>query len=198
MQSIQSFMIFGVNKILLGFTSTATAVFGVYFKLQSMAFMPLFGLNCGIVPIIGYNFGAGNRARMMKTTKNAILLAVTYALICLLTAQLIPGPILKAFNATENMLAIGIPALRILSIILLPAAFCITLGSLFQAVGKGLPTMITSFTRQLIVLLPVAYLLSLANNLNYVWLAFPIAEIFSVCLIIIFYRNLKKKVIEKM
>lgn len=198
MQSIQSFMIFGVNKILLGFTSTATAVFGVYFKLQSMAFMPIFGLNCGIVPIIGYNYGAGNRPRMMKTVKSSIVLAVGYAFICLASAQIFPGPILKAFNATDNMLSIGIPALRILSLILLPAALCITLGSLFQAVGKGLPTMITSFTRQLIVLLPVAYLLSLTKNLNLVWLAFPIAEVFSVCLLFILFKKLKKDVIEKM
>lgn len=196
MQSISSFMVFGVNKILMTFSSTATAVFGVFYKLQSVVFMPVFGLNNGIVPIMGYNFGAGNKERMLKTLKTATKYAMCIMAVGFVVILVVPGLLLKAFNAQENMMGIGVPALRILSTVFLPAAFCIVTGSMFQAIGRGVPSMVISFTRQLVVLLPAAYLLSLTGKLTLVWLAFPIAELFSVLLTVYYFRRIKRDVID--
>ena len=193
MQSIGSVMTYGMNKILLGFSSTAAAVFGVYFKLQSFIFMPVFGLNNGMVPIIAYNYGAGKRERMMKTLKLSILYAVILMLIGFLVFQVMPDSLLGLFDASETMLAIGRPALRIISISFLLAGFSIVCGSMFQALGNGVYSMLVSIARQLIVLLPVAYLLSRTGNIDMVWWAFPIAELVSGGLTIFFlvriYRN---------
>ena len=193
MQSIGSVMTYGMNKILLGFSSTAAAVFGVYFKLQSFIFMPVFGLNNGMVPIIAYNYGAGKRERMIKTLKLSILYAVILMLIGFLVFQVMPDSLLGLFDASETMLAIGRPALRIISISFLLAGFSIVCGSMFQALGNGVYSMLVSIARQLIVLLPVAYLLSRTGNIDMVWWAFPIAELVSGGLTIFFlvriYRN---------
>ena len=193
MQSIGSVMTYGMNKILLGFSSTAAAVFGVYFKLQSFIFMPVFGLNNGMVPIIAYNYGAGKRERMMKTLKLSILYAVILMLIGFLVFQVMPDSLLGLFDASETMLAIGRPALRIISISFLLAGFSIVCGSMFQALGNGVYSMLVSIARQLIVLLPVAYLLSRTGNIDMVWWAYPIAELVSGGLTIFFlvriYRN---------
>ena len=195
MSSISSVMTFGMNTILMSFTSTATAVFGVYFKLQSFIFMPVFGLNNGMVPIISYNYGARNRERMVKTIKLSIFSAVCIMFVGFGIFQLIPHVLFGFFNASEDMLAIGVPALRAISWSFLGAGFCIVSGSVFQALGNGMLSLINSVTRQLVILLPVAYLFSLTGNLNLIWLSFPIAEISSVFLNATFLRRIYKKII---
>ena len=193
--SISSVMTFGMNKILLSFTSTAAAVFGVYFKLQSFVFMPIFGLNNGMVPIVSYNYGARKGARLIKTVKLSILTAVCIMVLGLAVIQIIPGPILLLFNASEDMLSIGVPALRIISIHFILAGFCIVSSSTFQALGSGMKSMAVSIVRQLVVLLPVAWLLSLSGRLELVWWAFPIAELASVCLCSVFLRRTYRRTV---
>ena len=193
MSSIGSIMTFGVNKILLVFTSTATAVFGVYFKLQSFIFMPVFGINNGMVPIVSYNYGARNKDRLMQTVKTSIIYAIGIMLIGLAIFQLMPKQLLGLFNASEEMISIGIPALRIISLSFIFAGYCIVVGSMFQALGNGIMSLIVSIGRQLVVLLPAAYLLSKSGNLNLVWWAFPIAELASVLLSIIGFRYVYRK-----
>ncbi len=196
MGSIGSVMTYGMNLILMGFSSTAAAVFGVYFKLQSFFFMPVFGLNNGMVPIIAYNYGARRKDRMMKTLKLAVTYAVSIMVIGFLVMQIFPAQLFSLFEASEEMLAIGVPALRFISISFLFAGFCIIAGSMFQALGNGVLSMIVSVARQLVVLLPVAYLLSLSGNLNLIWLSFPIAELMSVALSAIFLYRIYQKVIK--
>jgi len=188
MIAIGSVMNFGLNRILLSFTSTATAVFGVYFKLQGFVFMPIFGMNNGVIPIISYNYGARNRKRIIKTIRLAMIYAISIMLVGVVIFQLFPGQLLSLFNASPDMYAIGVPALRITSICFVFAGFCIVSGSVFQALGSGVPSMIVSMTRQLVVLLPAAYILSGLGGLHAIWWAFPLAEIVSVVLTIIFLR----------
>ncbi len=201
MQAIGSVMTYGMNKILLAFTSTAAAVFGVYFKLQSFIFMPVFGLNNGMVPIVAYNYGAGKKDRLIKTIKLSIAYAMALMVIGFAAFQLFPAQLFSLFEASETMLSIGIPALRIISVSFLLAGFCVICGSVFQALGNGVYSMLVSIARQLVVLLPVAYLLSLSGNVAYVWWAFPIAELMSVALSGFFmsriYHNVIKHVGEK-
>lgn len=193
MGSIGSVMTFSMNKILLVFTSTATAVFGVYFKLQSFIFMPVFGLNNGMVPIISYNYGARHKDRLMQTVKISIIYAVLIMILGLLIFQFFPKQLLSLFSASEEMINIGVPALRTISISFLFAGYCIVLGSMFQALGRGVMSLIVSVGRQLVVLLPVAYLLSKSGNLNLVWWAFPIAELASVFLSSVGFKYVYKK-----
>lgn len=195
MQSIGSVMTYGMNKILLTFSSTAAAVFGVYFKLQSFIFMPVFGLNNGMVPIIAYNFGAGHRERMMKTLKLSIAYAILLMAIGFLAFQIFPSEMFAMFDASATMLEIGVPALRIISISFLLAGFCIICGSMFQALGNGVYSMLVSIARQLLVLLPAAYLLSLSGKVTMVWWAFPIAELVSVAMTVFFLIRIYNKVI---
>ena len=195
MQSIASVMTYGLNRILMGFTETAVAVFGVYFKLQSFIFMPIFGLNNGMIPIIAYNLGAKKKERMVKTVKLSILYASILMTAGLIIMQLFPGELLRIFDASSEMLAIGIPALRIISLHFLLAGFCIIVTSVFQAIGKGMISMFISITRQLVVLLPAAYLLSLTGNINYIWFAFCIAECVSLIMCIIYLRHVYKTVL---
>lgn len=197
MQSIGSIMTYGMNQILMAFTSTAAAVFGVYYKLQSFIFMPIFGLNNGMVPIIAYNYGAGKKERLLKTMKISTIYAVSIMLVGLLIFQIFPEQMFMLFGASENMLAIGVPALRIISIHFLLAGFCIVIGSVFQALGNGVYSMIVSLTRQLVVLLPVAWLLARTGNVNYVWFAFPIAEVASLIVTVLFFIRINKQVISK-
>lgn len=196
MQAIGSVMTYGMNRILIVFNSTAVAVFGGYFKLQSFIFMPVFGLNNGMVPIIAYNYGAGKRTRLVKTLKYSIVYAVALMAVGFLAFQIFPAPLFALFDASETMLAIGVPALRTISFSFLFAGFCIVCGSLFQALGNGVYSMIVSIARQLFVLLPAAYLLSLAGNVNYVWLAFPIAEFMSLALTVFFLIRINQNVIR--
>ena len=196
MSSIGSVMTFGMNKILIGFTSTATAVFGVYFKLQSFVFMPVFGLNNGTVPIIAYNYGAAKPDRILKTLKLAICYAVGIMLIGFAVFQLLPDKLLLIFEASENMLNIGVPALRTISVSFLFAGYCIVCSSMFQALGHGLLSLLVSVFRQLLVLLPSAFLLSKIGGLDLVWYSFPIAEICSIFFSTYFLRHVYKKEIE--
>ena len=196
MGSIGSVMTYGMNLILMGFSSTAAAVFGVYFKLQSFFFMPVFGLNNGMVPIIAYNYGARKKERIMKTFKLAVMYAVGIMTVGFLVMQIFPAQLFRLFEASEEMLSIGVPALRLISISFMFAGYCIITGSMFQALGHGFLSMINSIARQLLVLLPVAYLLSLTGNLNLIWLSFPIAEIVSLTLSSVFLYKIYKKVIK--
>ena len=189
MQSIGSVMVFGMNKILFGFTKTATAVFGAYFKLQSFIFMPVFGLNNGMVPIISYNFGAARPERVWKTVRLTICTAVCIMAVGVLLFQLFPQQLLLFFNASEDMLSIGQVALRIISIHFLLAGFDIIAGSVCQAIGNPVYSLIVSVCRQLVVLLPVAWLLAQTGKLELVWFAFPVAEVASMTLSIIFLRR---------
>lgn len=196
MQSISSVMIFGMNKILLSFEETAAAVFGVYFKLQSFVFMPIFGLTNGMIPIVAYNFGARHRDRMVKTTKLSIVYAVGIMLFGVIMMQCFPAVFLRMFNASDRMIALGVPALRIISLSFVFAGYSIILSSIFQAVGNGMLSMLVSLIRQMVILLPAAYLLSLSGNVNNIWFSFPIAEVFSVLMCSIFMKYIYDKVIK--
>ncbi|HIV86130.1 MAG TPA: MATE family efflux transporter [Candidatus Monoglobus merdigallinarum] len=193
MIAISSVTTFAMNKILIAFTSTATAVYGVYFKLNSFIFMPIFGLNNGMVPILAYNYGAEKYSRVLKTMRLSIIYAISIMLIGLLIFQIFPEQLLMMFNASEEMISIGVPALRIISISFLAAGFCIVTLSVFQALGQGMYSLITSVSRQLVVLVPVAYVLSLLGELELIWWSMPIAEIISVALCIIFIKMTFKR-----
>lgn len=193
MQAIGSVMTFGMNKILIQFTATATAVFGVYFKLQSFIFMPIFGLNNGMVPIVAYNYGARRKQRMIQTIRLSIITAVLIMLVGLALFMLLPQQLLGMFNASEDMLAIGIPALRTICLSFIFAGFCIIVGSVFQALGNGVYSLIISVCRQLLVILPVAALLAKVGGLHAVWWAIPIAEIVSVLMSSFFFRKIYRE-----
>lgn len=196
MQAIGSVMTYGMNLILISFTSTATAVFGVYFKLQSFVFMPVFGLNNGLVPILAYNYGAGRRDRFVKAMKCGIAYAVSIMFVGVVIFQTIPQVLLGFFEASDEMLKIGVPALRIICLSFLPAGFGIVCGTTFQALGNAVYSMFVSMARQLVVLLPAAYLLSLLGDVNYVWWAFPIAEVMSLTMTVIFLIRINHRVIR--
>ena len=196
MQAIGSVMTYGMNQILITFSSTATAVFGVYFKLQSFFFMPVFGLNNGLIPIVAFNYGAGKRSRVIKAIKCSLVYAFTLLLVGFIVFETIPGVLLGMFEASDEMLAIGVPALRIIGFHFLIAWFCIIAGSVFQALGNGVYSMVVSVARQLVVLLPVAFLLARLGGLHAVWWAFPIAELMSFCVSSIFMILINRKVIS--
>ncbi|MBQ1302416.1 MAG: MATE family efflux transporter [Firmicutes bacterium] len=193
MASVGSIMVFGMNKILIAFSTTATAVFGVYFKLQSFFFMPVFGLNNGLVPIIAYNYGAKRGDRMKEAVIVGMKLAFGIMAVGTAIFMLFPKFLLKMFNASDNMIAIGIPCLRIISIVFVFAAIAIVAGSTFQAVGNGFMSMWVSVLRQLVILLPAAFLLSRLGNVDLVWWSYPIAEIGSLVLSLIFLSKIVKE-----
>lgn len=192
MQSIGSVMIFFMNKILMNFNSTATAVFGIYFKLQSFVFMPVFGLNNGLIPIVAYNFGAGKKDRIIKAVKSSMAVAVGFMAVGLLVAEVIPGELLKMFNASDSMLGMGIPALRIMCISFVFAGFSVIASGLFQGLGKGTYSLVLSIVRQLVILIPAAYLLSLTGNLTAVWFSYPAAEMGAIIFAVFYLRKIKK------
>ena len=194
MISIGSVMTYLMNRILIVFSTTATAVFGAYFKLQSFFFLPVFGLNNGVIPVLAYNYGAKNRDRIRETLRFSISLAVSVMLVGTFVFEVFPGKLLSFFNASPEMLEIGVPALRIMGIIFPVAGACIAMGSVFQAFSESIYSLIVSVGRQLVLLIPAAYLLSRIGNVDYVWWAFPIAEIGSLILSLIFFRKLMKKV----
>ncbi len=198
MVAIGSFMTFCLNKILLGFSTTAAAVFGVYFKLQSFIFMPIFGLNNGVIPIIAFNYGARNKERITATLKFSCTIAVAIMACGMLLMWIMPETMLRLFDASEDMMGIGVPALRIISTHFIFAGVSINLGASFQALGRSHFSTIVSFARQIIVLLPAAYLLSRTGVLNNVWLAFPIAEIVSLIVSLICFRYVYKTLICKL
>jgi len=193
MVSIGSIMIFCMNRILDSFTPTAIAVFGVYFKLQSFIFMPVFGLTNGMIPIIAYNYGARNKLRITQTIKLSIITAVVIMVAGFALFQFAPRQLLALFNASENMISIGVPALKIISYSFLLAGYNIITSSVFQALGNGVYSLITSIARQLVVLMPAAYLLARLGELNNVWLAFPIAEIVAFAPCTVFLTRIVKK-----
>ena len=198
MQCVGSLMTFGMNLILMTFSATAVAVFGVYFKLQSFVFMPIFGLNNGMIPIIGYNYGARDPERVKKTIKLAVFYAECVMFIGFCVFQFMPDKVLGIFAASETMLAIGSPAMRIICPHFLLAGASIVLSSVFQALGNGVFSLIVSVCRQLFVLLPAAYLLSLSGNVDLVWWAFLIAEVVSVLMSFGFYASIDRKIIAPM
>ncbi len=197
MQAIGSVMTFSMNIILIGFGQTAMNVFGVYFKLQSFVFMPVFGLNNGMVPIVAYNFGAQKKERVFATVKLGALTAVVYMLLGFAAFQLLPDVLLGFFNASPEMLSVGRVALRFISISFVFAGFSVVASCTCQALGKSIYSLIISIGRQLVVLIPAAFLLSLSGNVDLVWLAFPIAEIMSLFLCIFFLIRVMKKSFPK-
>ena len=198
MQSIGSIMTYCMNRILIEFSSTATAVFGVYFKLQSFFFMPVFGLNNGITPIIAYNYGAKQRKRMIHTIKLSMAVAFCLTFVGYIAFEAIPQVLLAMFNSSDELLAIGIPALRIIGIHFLIAWFCIVAGTVFQALGKAVFSMIVSIMRQLFVLVPAAYILAKVGGLHAVWWSFPIAEIISLAVSLTFLIRIYNTIIKKL
>ena len=205
MIAIGSVMTFLMNKILITYHAaheTAATAFGAYFKLNSFIFMPVFGMNNGVVPIVAYNYGARNRKRMVETIKRGALYASIIMVFGTILFWVIPGPLLKIFDATDTMLSVGIPALRIISISFCMAGACIALGASFQALGRSLYSMITSIVRQLVFLIPIAYVLARygasVGNSDLVWWSYPIAEVFSLTLTLFFFRHLYKTVIAQL
>lgn len=201
MMAISSVMTFAMNKLLDGFSTVATNVFGIYFKLQSFAVMPVVGLNNGMVPIISYNYGARRKDRIMKTIRYSIIFALSITIACMLVFQFFPEQLLMMF-ATEGesnaaLLEMGVPALRIISLNFIFAGFCIVSGSVFQALGNGVLSLIVSVARQLVVLVPAAYILAYLGGVNAVWWSFPLAECMSVICSAVFLIRCYKRIISK-
>ncbi|MEG2199636.1 MAG: MATE family efflux transporter, partial [Anaerovorax sp.] len=190
MQSIMSVMVIGLNGILITFSSAAVAVLGAYFKLQSFVFMPVFGLNQGAMPIFGYNYGAKNKERLMTAYKLALLIALMIMIVGTVIFQVFPKQLLSLFSASEAMIEIGVPALRIISTCFIFAAFGIISATLFQATGHGMLSLLISLLRQLILILPITYILAQLFGLGYLWFSFPLAEIFSVFATVLCLRYL--------
>ncbi len=198
MQSIASVMIIFYNMILVAYSTTAVAVLGIYFRIQSFVFMPVFGLNQGAMPILGYNYGARNKDRLMKTYKEAFKVALIVMAAGTVLFQAIPAQLLLIFDASEEMLRIGVPALRLISLCFIPAAFGIITGTLFQGTGHGVLSLYASVIRQLVGILPLAYILIKIGGVTLSWLAFPLAEILGLIYSAITLRWLYKKEISKL
>ena len=201
MQCVSSFMNFGMNKILVSFEATAitaTAFFGAYYKLQSFIFMPIFGLNSGMIPIVSYNYGAKKTDRLWETVKFTFAIAIGIMSFGTLIFEIMPGTLLGIFKASDTMLKIGCRGLRIIAIHFPIAGFCIIAGSVFQAVGNPTHSVITSICRQLVVLLPASYFLGKLGGLDAIWWAFPLAEIVSFAFSLIFMISTVKSVKEKL
>ena len=192
MQSIGSLTTFGMNNILLMFSSTAATVFGVYFKLQSFVFMPVFGLTNGMIPIVAYNYGAQNKKRIYQTIKLSAIIAVSIMLIGVVIFQLFPQTLLGLFEASEHMLEIGVLALRTISLCFVFAGFSIVACSVFQALGNGVYSMLISIARQIVIILPVAFIFAKLFGLDMVWFAYPIAEVVSVIMCIFMLKHIIK------
>ena len=198
LNAISSVTTYFMNLILGAFSTTAIAVYGAYFKLNSFIFMPLFGLNNGLVPIIAYNYGAGHKERIQKTIRIGLLFGIVIMALGTLIFELFPAPLLKLFSAGEDMLSIGTVALRIIASSFMGAAIAITLSSVFQGFSSAVYSMIVSFLRQLVVLLPVAYIMAKTGSLNRVWLSFPVAEVASVLVSVLCYLRIKRTKIAPM
>ena len=198
MMCVGSVTNYTMNRILIGFTSTAVAVYGAYFKVQSFFFMPVFGLNNGLIPILGYNYGARKKERIYRSLKFAVLYAAVFMVTGCIIFELIPNVLLSIFSPSEAMLAIGVPALRIIALHFPIASFCIIAGSACQALDKSFFSLITSCMRQLFALLPSAYLLSLTGNVNNIWWCFLIAEFMSLVCSTFFLKKTLKDVDKKL
>ena len=195
LQTVASLLIFGLNQILVAFSETATAVYGVYFKLQGFAFLPIIGMNNGMVPIIAYNYGAKKPERILQTIKLAITSALIIMVVAVAVFQIFPTQLLGFFQASPEMLEIGVPALRILSLCFIIGGFTIVSSSVFQALGRGLLSMSISIFRQLVLVLPLAYFFSLTGKLEMVWWAFPVAEVLAGLLALYYLRRAYRRVI---
>lgn len=198
MMAIGSLMTYMMNRILIGFSNTATAVFGVYFKLQSFFFMPIFGLNNGLIPVLAYNYGARNRSRIDEALKFSVALAVCIMGLGTIIFHVMPNRLLDLFNASDDMRVIGVPALRIISLHFPVAALCIVMGSIFQAFSRSVYSLVISVTRQLLILIPAAWLLARTGVVTNVWFAFPIAEVVSLIISVICFRRLYGEVVKPM
>lgn len=190
MQSIMSVMTYGMNMILIEFSATAVTVLGIYFKLQSFIFMPIFGLNNGMIPIIAYNYGARNKKRIMDTVKLSIGIAVGIMLTGLVIFQLFTPQLLMIFNASDHLLEVGVPALRLISLSFLFAGYGIIVSSMFQALGNGFYSLLISVARQLVCILPLAYIFAHVWGLHSVWYAFPMSEIMAVVLTTVLFKRI--------
>lgn len=198
MQAITSVMIVGFNFILVGFSAAAVSVLGAYFKLQSFIFLPVLGLTNGLIPIVAYNYGARHKKRILDSIKFAVVLAVCIMLVGMLVFQLFPTALLEMFNATPAMIDIGVNALRIISLCFAFAGVGIVFSSVFQAVGNGVLSMVVSLCRQMVVILPAAYLLAQFGGLDAVWYSFPLAECVSLLLSIVFFRYVHKRYLKNL
>ena len=198
MQSIGSLMLILYNMILVVYSTTAVAVLGIYFKIQSFVFMPVFGLNQGAMPIMGYNYGARDKKRLMDTYKEGLKLALLVMGLGLLIFQIFPSELLRMFDASQEMLRIGVPALRIISICFLPAAFGIISSTMFQATGHGLLSLFASLLRQLVGILPLAYILIRIGGVTLSWASFPLAEIIGLTYSAVMMIRLYKKEISNL
>ena len=199
MQSISAIMTLGLNAIFtFNNSAESVTVLGVYFKLQSFVFMPCFGLNQGVLPVLGYNYGARNKKRVYSTLKVGITVAVAIMTAGVLMMWLIPDKLISLFGGDQSLLDVGVPAFRIISLCFIPAAVSIILITLFQATGKGFRGLFISFARQLVVLLPVAYLLSILVGVGAVWYAFPIAEALALVIALLFFINLVRNDFKKL
>jgi Na+-driven multidrug efflux pump len=197
MQSIGSVMIVGLNAVLSA-SQAAVTVLGIYYKLQSFVFMPCFGLNQGVMPIIGYNYGARDKKRMYSALKRGIIITAVIMSIGVVVMWTLPEQLISLFGGKQELMEIGVPAFKTISLCFVPAAVGIIMTTLFQAVGKGIRSLIMSFCRQLVVLLPVAVLLANTLGLSYVWYAFPIAEVFALAIGLSFFANLVKGDFKKL
>ena len=193
MMSIGSIMTYSMNRILIGFSTTATAVFGVYFKLQSFFFMPIFGLNNGLVPVLAYNYGAKRRKRIDEALRTAAAASFSIMTIGMIIFLLFPRQLLELFNASDRMIALGTPALRTICLSFPVAGIAIIMSSVFQAFSESIYSLLISLGRQLVVLIPAAWLLSRLGNVNYVWFAFPIAEAMSFILSVVFFSRVYRR-----
>lgn len=198
MQSVGSVMNMAMNMILMGFSSTATAVFGIFYKLQSFAIMPVIGMNNAMIPIIAFNYGARQRERITKTMKLGILSMQVFLTIVTLVFLLCPELLLRMFDASANMLEIGVPALRIMGLDFIICGVCICSGGVFQALGNGVYSLVVSVMRQLVVLIPLAWLMSLTGNIDLVWISFPAAELMSLAVSLFFLRRIFRQKLNQM
>ena len=196
MQAVPSVLIFGLNQILVSFSETAAAVYGVWFKLQGFAFLPIIGMNNGVVPIVAYNYGARKPDRIVKTVKLAVQVALCIMAVAIALFQLAPDKLLGFFQASPDMLTIGVPALRTMSLCFIVGGFTIVASSFLQALGKGLLSMSIAVFRQLLLVLPMAWLFSLSGSLNLVWFAFPVAEVLAGLLTAYYIYRIYHRVIR--
>ncbi len=196
MMSITSVTTFGINKILLAFSSTATAVYGVYYKLQSFALMPTLGLSNGLIPIVAYNLGARNRERIIEAIKISMVYAAGIMFISFSIGQIFPEQLLRIFNASDEMLRIGVPAIKTISIHFLGTGFCVNSVAIFNSMGYSIFSLLLAIARQIVIVLPAAYVLSLLGDVDKIWWAYPIAEVGALTISILFLKYLYKKVID--
>lgn len=198
MQAIGSVMMVGMNAILAGISGTAVAVMGVYNRIQSFIFMPVFGINQGTMPVIGFNYGARNKDRLMKAYKTSFIMALCIMVFGVIIFEIFPEPILRLFDASDNMMAIGVPAIRIICLCFIPAAFGITTSGLFQATGHGTMSLFLSLIRQMVGILPIALILSQFIGATGVWMAFPLAEVLGITYAIFMVRFLYNNKIKNL